>query len=62
MRSVEASRSARLLSVADRMCKPECMTAIAGKPLYLDDDHLSRFGAVTFIAPLLAETVFAKDH
>lgn len=37
---------ATYVSVADRLCPDVCRVAVDGKPLYFDDDHLSRLGAV----------------
>jgi len=47
----------RFLPIARRLCDPECRTHVADRPIYLDDDHLNRFGSVRVIAPLLIVSI-----
>lgn len=43
------------LAIATRLCNPECRTHMADRPIYFDDDHLSRFGSIQVITPLLSD-------
>ena len=44
----------RVVSLAGLLCPETCLVPHQGRPLYLDDDHLSRSGAAGFIGPLLS--------
>jgi peptidoglycan/LPS O-acetylase OafA/YrhL len=50
----------RLLQIAPLLCNPVCRVEEDGRPLYSDDDHLSRFGATTLVGPLFLEKVWPK--
>lgn len=43
-----------MLSLVPALCAPVCEVEHDGRPLYSDDDHLSRYGAETFAAPMFA--------
>lgn len=40
--------------IAPLLCEPECMILDGTKPIYVDDDHLSRHGAYDVLGPRLA--------
>jgi len=46
------------LSLAGLLCDPACRTSLEGRPLYLDDDHLSSYGSVRIIGSLFREKVW----
>jgi hypothetical protein len=51
----------RYLPLAAAFCTPACVVEdAAGRPVYVDDDHLSRTGAETYLAPLLARTLWPE--
>jgi len=53
--ALDARPGVDVLAIAPALCGAgECRIARDGRPLYTDDDHLSRFGAETVLAPLLA--------
>lgn len=53
LQRVAAAESVSLVSLHERLCDvDECRLQAAGRALYFDDDHLSRFGAA-FVAPAL---------
>lgn len=43
--------------IAARLCKPICTTHLDDRPVYFDDDHLTRFGSIRLIAPLVLESL-----
>ncbi|MCW5718049.1 MAG: acyltransferase [Bauldia sp.] len=51
---LEGMAGLTIMPVADLLCTPECAFALDGRPLYVDDNHLSRLGALHFLAPRLA--------
>lgn len=51
------SSHVRFLSIASRLCNPTCRTHMVDRPIYFDDDHLSRFGSIQVIAPLLSDSM-----
>jgi hypothetical protein len=50
----------RFIPVAPLFCPSSCQITKGGRPLYRDSDHLSRFGAVAMITPLLIEQVWPR--
>ena len=45
----------------DKLCDAQrCLTEVAGKPLYFDDDHLSVFGS-NYIAPIFSQVLKERD-
>ncbi len=47
--------------VTARFCDPDCIVTDPQRvPVYSDDDHLSRSGATTYLAPLIAASVWGK--
>lgn len=45
----------------DAFCDPNCVTVHEGIPVYLDDDHLSHHGSITFLPPLLQPFFHGPD-
>ena len=40
------------------LCRPHCIVEYEGRPVYRDDDHISRFGATHVIARFLKEEIW----
>ncbi|GAA5523990.1 hypothetical protein Maes01_00539 [Microbulbifer aestuariivivens] len=40
-------------SLVPDLCQPRCQIQAGGKPLYRDDDHLSKFGSEQLVPQLL---------
>ena len=54
-RGLAVDPGVRLIPVTAGFCDPACVVVQAdGRPVYSDDDHLSRSGAVHWLAPLLS--------
>lgn len=53
LRALAAQEGVQLVPLAPAMCTPLCRVAEGERALYHDDDHLSRFGAIRVIAPLV---------
>lgn len=43
--------------IAPRLCNPVCLTHLDGRSIYFDDNHLSRFGSIQVITPLLMNSL-----
>ncbi len=52
---LEASVPFRSVSLAALLCPDTCLVLHQDRPLYLDDNHLSRYGAAHFVGPSLGE-------
>ncbi len=52
--ALEGSAGVTIVPLADLFCTPQCAFALDGRPLYTDDNHVSRLGALTLLAPRLA--------
>jgi hypothetical protein len=48
----------QFLRIAPLLCEPECEFARDGKPLFRDDDHLSRTAAIDVVAPLIEHSLW----
>lgn len=57
LRSLSTRYNARFVPIAPLLCRPECAVAQLGRPLYVDGDHLSTFGARQVLGPLLASAI-----
>lgn len=62
LRTAAAQASAIYLDLTPLLCRPRCAVAVGGIPLYADDDHLSRSGAIRIIAPALRPFLKAPDR
>jgi peptidoglycan/LPS O-acetylase OafA/YrhL len=53
------------LSIVDlpwHLCRPRCRVEYEGRPLYHDDDHISRFGATRMLSGILKEEIWRKPQ
>jgi hypothetical protein len=50
-----------LVPTADIVCRPDCIIAHQGKPVYHDGDHLSVHAARTVFAMPLKERIWGED-
>lgn len=57
LRSLSNRYDAHFVPVGQLFCQPECALARLGRPLYVDADHLSSFGARLILGPLLASAI-----
>lgn len=46
------------IPLAPMLCRPDCAVTRDGRPLYRDDDHLSRHGAVSVLGPYLRARIW----
>lgn len=51
---VDAMPGVHVVSPLDSMCQPDCVFQQDGVPLFYDDDHFSKTGALQILTPLLA--------
>ncbi len=56
-----ATEGVRYYSLARIACGPDCSVVDRGRPLYRDNNHLSRFGAQTLVGPILGDE-FGRDQ
>ncbi len=50
----------KMVTLNDVLCTPLCSVQINGIPLYVDDDHLSRYAAEIYLAPFLANRIWGS--
>ncbi len=56
LRTVSQSNSlVSYVPIAEMLCTPMCQVLDGSKPLYVDDDHLSKYGASEILGPKLDE-------
>ena len=58
--AVAGQFGAQRTSLLTELCNPRCRIQRNGVPLYRDDDHLSRFGALALVPPLLESAISAE--
>lgn len=56
---LDALEGVRIVPLADFLCRPECLAAFNGRPIYRDDDHFSYYAARTLLGPLMAERIWS---
>ena len=54
----EGDRGVRYLALSAALCRPVCQIVKDGRSLYVDDDHLSRFGATEAMTPILRPSIW----
>jgi peptidoglycan/LPS O-acetylase OafA/YrhL len=59
LKRVGAVAPFRKISLAAQLCPGECKVTHQGYPVYIDDDHLSAYGAVKLVGPALVEQIWA---
>jgi hypothetical protein len=66
LRDVARSNEAAFVPLAPLLCEPVCAVVDGSRPLYIDDDHLSAYGAREILGPKLAvelgSTLVALTH
>ena len=58
---VAAKHGADVIDLGAVLCAPECAVIASGRPLYIDDDHLSYFGAKDFLGPKLTPLLWPQS-
>ncbi len=60
--SLAATEGVDFVRLAPLLCEPECMALYGGRSVYLDDDHLSLFGARKVLGPKLVGKIWPAPH
>lgn len=58
IKELSAELGFQYVSVNKRLCAPECIVLHAGRPVYADEDHLSKHGAREVFGPALEAEMF----
>jgi peptidoglycan/LPS O-acetylase OafA/YrhL len=51
-------RDVSIIDLPGHLCRPRCLVEHEGRPVYHDDDHISRFGATRVIATFLKAQIW----
>jgi hypothetical protein len=60
--SLAATEGVDFVRLAPLLCDPECKALYGGRSVYLDDDHLSLFGARNVLGPRLVGKIWPAMH